>query len=318
MINTAAATRGMVVAPHHLAAQSGLAVLHEGGNAIEAMVAAAATIAVVYPHMNAIGATGSGSSTLPAAIRSRSMRAARPRPRPPRVVPITRARRDPGPRSPRGEYRGRYGVGVGGGARDRQTLGRRPLAGPPPGGRHPLRRARRSGHREPARQYPEQARRPRIGAGVRRAVSARRRDSRGGRPVRERAPWTVAAMARTRRTRLLLPRPARGRDSRGPRVDRQSDLQRGSRTAPHAGEGAALPAATLRHRIQLPASDPGPRVAHDPRHLRTPGGRASGGVRASARTGRGDETGVHGARPGNHRSGIHAQRPGFPSLAGGD
>ena len=58
MTNTATATRGMVVAPHHLAAQSGLAILREGGNAIEAMVAAAATIAVVYPHMNAIGGDG--------------------------------------------------------------------------------------------------------------------------------------------------------------------------------------------------------------------------------------------------------------------
>ena len=58
MIDTATATRGMVVAPHHLAAQSGLAVLREGGNAIEAMVAAAASIAVVYPHMNAIGGDG--------------------------------------------------------------------------------------------------------------------------------------------------------------------------------------------------------------------------------------------------------------------
>ena len=48
----------MVVAPHHLAAQSGLAVLREGGDAIEAMVAAAAAIAVVYPHMNAIGGDG--------------------------------------------------------------------------------------------------------------------------------------------------------------------------------------------------------------------------------------------------------------------
>lgn len=45
----------MVSAPHHLAAQSGLTVLREGGNAIEAMVAAAATIAVVYPHMSSIG-----------------------------------------------------------------------------------------------------------------------------------------------------------------------------------------------------------------------------------------------------------------------
>ena len=58
MTNTATATRGMVVAPHHLAAQSGLAILREGGNAIEAMVAAAATVAVVYPHMNAIGGDG--------------------------------------------------------------------------------------------------------------------------------------------------------------------------------------------------------------------------------------------------------------------
>jgi len=49
------ATRGMMVAPHALAAQSGLAVLRDGGNALEAMVAAAATISVVYPHMNGIG-----------------------------------------------------------------------------------------------------------------------------------------------------------------------------------------------------------------------------------------------------------------------
>ncbi|MBL8323659.1 MAG: gamma-glutamyltransferase [Rubrivivax sp.] len=48
----------MVTAPHHLAASSASAVLREGGNAIEAMVAAAATIAVVYPHMNSIGGDG--------------------------------------------------------------------------------------------------------------------------------------------------------------------------------------------------------------------------------------------------------------------
>ena len=48
----------MAVAPHALAAQSALGVLREGGNAVEAMVAAAATIAVVYPHMNSIGGDG--------------------------------------------------------------------------------------------------------------------------------------------------------------------------------------------------------------------------------------------------------------------
>ena len=58
MIHTLKALGGMVVAPHHLAAQAGRDVLRDGGNAVEAMVAAAAAIAVVYPHMNAIGGDG--------------------------------------------------------------------------------------------------------------------------------------------------------------------------------------------------------------------------------------------------------------------
>ncbi|MBX9827165.1 MAG: gamma-glutamyltransferase family protein [Xanthobacteraceae bacterium] len=58
MLRSVRAPRGMVTAPHQLATQTGLSVLQEGGNAIEAMVAAAATIAVVYPHMNAIGGDG--------------------------------------------------------------------------------------------------------------------------------------------------------------------------------------------------------------------------------------------------------------------
>ena len=58
MRQTLTSPRGMVTAPHHLAASSACAVLREGGNAIEAMVAAAATIAVVYPHINAIDGDG--------------------------------------------------------------------------------------------------------------------------------------------------------------------------------------------------------------------------------------------------------------------
>lgn len=49
---------GAATAPHAAAAQSALAILREGGNAVEAMMAAAATIAVVYPHMNSIGGDG--------------------------------------------------------------------------------------------------------------------------------------------------------------------------------------------------------------------------------------------------------------------
>ena len=58
MQHTCQALGGMVVAPHHLAAQAGRDVLRDGGNAVEAMVAAAATIAVVYPQMNSIGGDG--------------------------------------------------------------------------------------------------------------------------------------------------------------------------------------------------------------------------------------------------------------------
>ncbi len=59
MLRAADAARGYIVtAPHGLAAGAGLSVLREGGNAIEAMIAVAATIAVVYPHMNGLGGDG--------------------------------------------------------------------------------------------------------------------------------------------------------------------------------------------------------------------------------------------------------------------
>ena len=51
----ARSTRGLVATPHALASQSGASVLRRGGNALDAAIAAAATIAVVYPHMNGIG-----------------------------------------------------------------------------------------------------------------------------------------------------------------------------------------------------------------------------------------------------------------------
>ncbi|MCG8593653.1 MAG: gamma-glutamyltransferase, partial [Kiloniellales bacterium] len=58
MLNTPRAYGGMVTAPHHLAAEAGLGILREGGNAVEAMLAAAAAIAVAYPHMNSLGGDG--------------------------------------------------------------------------------------------------------------------------------------------------------------------------------------------------------------------------------------------------------------------
>jgi len=48
-------TRGIVATPHALASRAGVAILNRGGNAVDAAIAAATTIAVVYPHMNGVG-----------------------------------------------------------------------------------------------------------------------------------------------------------------------------------------------------------------------------------------------------------------------
>lgn len=57
-LHTAGHRRGVVCAPHAAAAEDGRAILAEGGNAIEAMIAMAASIAAVYPHMNHVGGDG--------------------------------------------------------------------------------------------------------------------------------------------------------------------------------------------------------------------------------------------------------------------
>ena len=57
-LHSAGHRRGIVAAPHGAAVEAGRAVLAEGGNALEAMVAMAATIAAVYPHMNHVGGDG--------------------------------------------------------------------------------------------------------------------------------------------------------------------------------------------------------------------------------------------------------------------
>jgi gamma-glutamyltranspeptidase/glutathione hydrolase len=57
-LHSAGHRRGVVCAPHAAAVGDGRAILAEGGNALEAMVAMAAAIAAVYPHMNHIGGDG--------------------------------------------------------------------------------------------------------------------------------------------------------------------------------------------------------------------------------------------------------------------
>ena len=57
-LHSAGFRRGVVAAPHAEAVAAGRDVLGEGGNAIEAMVAMAAAITAVYPHMNHLGGDG--------------------------------------------------------------------------------------------------------------------------------------------------------------------------------------------------------------------------------------------------------------------
>lgn len=49
------AQRGMVTSPHYLASEAGAEVLRAGGSAVDAALATAAVLAVVYPHMTGMG-----------------------------------------------------------------------------------------------------------------------------------------------------------------------------------------------------------------------------------------------------------------------
>jgi len=52
---TILAPKAMVTSPHYLASEAGVSVLRDGGNAVEAAIATAAVLCVVYPHMTSIG-----------------------------------------------------------------------------------------------------------------------------------------------------------------------------------------------------------------------------------------------------------------------
>jgi gamma-glutamyltranspeptidase/glutathione hydrolase len=55
MLEPTFATRGMVACPHALASAAGVDELRAGGSAVDAAVAAATSLAVLYPHMCSIG-----------------------------------------------------------------------------------------------------------------------------------------------------------------------------------------------------------------------------------------------------------------------
>lgn len=48
-------TKAVITSPHTLASEEGLKILQQGGNAIEAAIATATTLSVLYPHFNGLG-----------------------------------------------------------------------------------------------------------------------------------------------------------------------------------------------------------------------------------------------------------------------
>ena len=286
----------MAVAPHALASQSALAVLREGGNALEAMIAAAATIAVVYPHMNSIGgdsfwlvhvpgATPRGIDACGAAARGgvarlvRGARASRARSRSAAAIAANTVAGTISGWALAYEMR-------------RELGGKLPLSRLLADAIH-YARDRDPGHAQPARQHRREAQGARAAAGVRRAflpggdvpatgalvrAAEARRDARA---ARARGPRRISTAATSRaRLRRTSPRPAR--PSRSP----TSKPTRRSGVTPLVARALARHASTTcRRRRRALVSLADPRPARPARHRRARPGRR--GLRASR--GRGDQ-----------------------------
>src|ERR1700741_4021867 len=169
--------RGMAVTPHALASQSTLAILRDGGNAVEAMIAAAATIAVVYPHMNSIGGDGfwliSRPGQAPRGIEACGRAAGLAAPQwyrqagPPGGPRRRGGGPEPGPA--RRDHGRRRGVGLAGRARAR---GRQAAALAIARGRDLLRTRGHAGHAEPGQLHGQVPRRAGAAARLRADLSA--------------------------------------------------------------------------------------------------------------------------------------------------
>ena len=172
-LHSAGHRRGVVCAPHYAAVEAGRAILAEGGNAIEAMVAMAAAIAAVYPHMNHLGGDGFWLIREPSG-RVRAIMAAGPAGVEARPELYRELRDDPAARAARGAHRAGRGRRLDAGARSREgrtAAGCRSTSCSPPPSATPATATRcRAARRGSPRSTSPSSRR----AGFRRDVSDRR------------------------------------------------------------------------------------------------------------------------------------------------
>jgi oxamate amidohydrolase len=273
-IRSISGTRGIAVAPHALAAQSALDVLREGGNALEAMIAAAATIAVAYPHMNSIG----GDSFWLVHVPRRS----------PRGIDACGA-------AARAASIDWYAArGLSQAIPFRGGVSANTVAGTVSGWDTAFRLSRKWRGRLPltrllgdAIHYAERG--VAVTASQATATAAKRAELQAQPGFRDtflpgnavpaagtvfRQPRLAATLQRLARAGLkggpegFLPRRPREVRRPGPRRRRQPHHHRGSQAPPRAGGASAHAPAFARHGIQHAAAHAGPGVAADPRHAR--------------------------------------------------
>ena len=291
MLRATDGVRGMVVAPHGLAAWAGLAVLREGGNAIEAMVAAAATIAVVYPpHERARGRRflvdrGPRCRT----HRDRCLRCHR---RGRNDGALWRAGRNSGARPARRQHGRRHRIGMAGGACRRRRMGRGDAARTAPGGcrRGLPRPAFRQATTRPRQPPSRQTSWPRSRASRKRFWSTERRRSRVTHSATRRSPKPSGASPATGLT-ISTGAGSRGGSPPTSAVSaRRSNARRPCR-APGGAMRSAVGRSLVGHRLQHAAADPGRDRADDPRTDRPagPGRRGSGRFRPYPRHRRGHQ-----------------------------
>ena len=282
----------------------------EGGNAIEAMIAAAATIAVVYPHMNGIGGDAFFLIAEPGRppLRHRRLRRGRLA-RHHRALREGGLPRDSRARGRRGADRRRGGLGLGAGGRGRRRARRAPAAPRSSGRRHPP--GARGHRRHPlARRHARRAPR-RAGAGA--AVSPRTIFVDGKPPEagatfrQERSPTRSTSSptpASTISTAAISP-------PRSPPTSRRRRRRSPAPISPATRRACAS-------RLSLPLGDVTLFNTPPPTQglasllilgaFRPPQRRARGGVRSRPRPGRGDPARLRRPRHGGHRSGLRRRR----------